>query len=124
MHLKHVLKVIIGPIGPIGPIGHKDAICAINSIDGTDAILKGIDAKNVMHKNLIISLIKNNSYMDDLYPSMNSYEAKLASPAEIYLYSCILIGLLILISFIWIKEPQRYYKMKRKNTDEAPVVNV
>jgi hypothetical protein len=124
MHLEHVLKVIIGPIGPIGPIGHKDAICAINTIDGTDAILKGIDTKRVMHKNLIIPLIKNNSYMDDLYPSMNSYEAKLASPAEIYLYSCILIGLLILISFIWIKEPQRYYKMKRKNTDDAPVVNI
>jgi hypothetical protein len=121
MHLEHVLKVIIGPIGPIG---HKDAICAINTIDGTDAILKGIDTKRVMHKNLIIPLIKNNSYMDDLYPSMNSYEAKLASPAEIYLYSCILIGLLILISFIWIKEPQRYYKMKRKNTDDAPVVNI
>ena len=99
-------------------------MCAINTIDGIDAILKGIDAKNVMHKNLIISLIKNNSYMDDLYPSMNSYEAHLASPAEMYLYSCVLIGLLILISFIWIKEPERYYKIKRKNTDEAPIVNV
>ena len=55
MHLEHVLKVIIGPIGPIG---HKDVICAINTIGGTDAILKGIDAKRVMHKNLIIPLIK------------------------------------------------------------------
>lgn len=62
--------------------------------------------------------------MDDLYPSMNSYEAKLASPAEIYLYSCILIGLLMLMSFIWIKEPERYYKMKRKNTDESPIASV
>lgn len=62
--------------------------------------------------------------MDDLYPSMNSYETHFANPVEIYLHSCILIGLFILISFIWIKEPQRYYKIKRKNTDEAPVVNV
>lgn len=62
--------------------------------------------------------------MDDLYPSMNSYEAHVASPVEIYLHGCILIGLIILISFIWIKEPQRYYKIKRKNTDETPVVNV
>ena len=62
--------------------------------------------------------------MDDLYPSMNSYEARLASPAEIYLYTCILIGLLMLITFIWIKEPERYYKIKRKNTDEAPVITV
>jgi hypothetical protein len=62
--------------------------------------------------------------MDDLYPSMNSYEAHFTSPVEIYLHSCILIGLFILISFIWIKEPQRYYKIKRKNTDEAPVVNI
>ena len=61
--------------------------------------------------------------MDDLYPSMNSYEAHLASPVEIYLYTCILIGLIILISFIWIKEPERYYRIKRKNTDEAPVIN-
>ncbi len=55
---------------------------------------------------------------------MNSYEAKLASPAEIYLYTCILIGLLMLMSFIWIKEPERYYKMKRKNTDESPIASV
>jgi len=67
---------------------------------------------------------KNNSYMDDLYPNMNSYEAHLANPAEIYLYTCILIGLLMLITFISIKEPQRYYKIKRKNTDEAPTINV
>jgi hypothetical protein len=62
--------------------------------------------------------------MDDLYPSMNSYEAHFASPAEIYLYTCILIGLLMIMSFIWIKEPQRYYRIKRKNTDEAPTINV
>ena len=55
---------------------------------------------------------------------MNSYEARLASPAEIYLYTCVLIGLLMAITFIWIKEPQRYYKMKRKNTDEAPIASV
>jgi hypothetical protein len=62
--------------------------------------------------------------MDDLYPSMNSYEAHLASPAELYLYSCVLIGLLMILTFISIKEPQRYYKIKRKNTDEAPVTTV
>jgi hypothetical protein len=62
--------------------------------------------------------------MDDLYPSMNSYEATLVSPAEIYLYVSVLIGLLMVITFISIKEPQRYYKIKRKNTDDAPVVNI
>lgn len=62
--------------------------------------------------------------MDDLYPSMNSYEAHFASPVEIYLYTSILIGLLMVMTFIWIKEPKRYYTIKRKNTDEAPTINV
>ena len=62
--------------------------------------------------------------MDDLYPSMNSYEARLASPVEIYLYSCVLIGILMLITFIWIKEPERYYRIKRKNTDESPIITI
>uniref|UniRef100_A0A6C0AMV2 Uncharacterized protein n=1 Tax=viral metagenome TaxID=1070528 RepID=A0A6C0AMV2_9ZZZZ len=62
--------------------------------------------------------------MDDLYPSMNSYEAKFTSIAELYIYSSLIVGILILVSFIWVKEPQRYYRIKRKNTDEAPIINV
>ena len=124
MHLEHVLKVTIWPVDVIWPVDAIGIICAINAID---AILIGADAKplglSAKAQKFDYYASKNNSYMDDLYPSMNSYEAHLASPAELYLYSCVLIGLLIVVSFIWIKEPERYYKIKRKNTDEAPLIH-
>jgi len=113
-------KNVLKDISTIGVIPHIGSISTI----GTIGTIRLIDAISAKAQKFEYSTNKHNSYMDDLYPSMNSYEARLASPAEIYLYTCILIGLLMLITFIWIKEPERYYKIKRKNTDEAPVITV
>jgi len=63
--------------------------------------------------------------MDDLYPSMNSYDPRLVSFPELYLYSSIIVGCLAVFTFVLLKEPQRYYRtMKRKNTDENPIIPV
>jgi hypothetical protein len=60
--------------------------------------------------------------MDELYPSMNSYNAHISSPAEIYIYASVFLGLCLLISFLWIKEPKRFYRSHRKNTDDNIIV--
>jgi hypothetical protein len=64
--------------------------------------------------------------MDDLYPSMNiEYRMPLTTAAEIYVYGSTLLGLLAALALLCIKEPHRYYRtMKRKNTDENPVMNI
>jgi hypothetical protein len=56
--------------------------------------------------------------MDELYPSMNSYNTHLTNPVEVYIYVSIFLGLCIVASFICIKEPKRFYRTGRKNTDE------
>jgi hypothetical protein len=61
--------------------------------------------------------------MDDIYPSMNI--APFSSPAEIYVYGSVILGIIATLALFCIKEPQRVYRiMKRKNTDENPVIQI
>lgn len=64
--------------------------------------------------------------MDDIYPGMSvSYQIPLASIAEFYIYGSAFIGLMAALTFACIREPDRVYRqMKRKNTDENPIINV
>ena len=64
--------------------------------------------------------------MDDLYPSMNiQYKPPLSSVAEIYIYGSFVIGILGVIIMGCIGEPRRVYRiMKRKNTDESPIIQI
>ena len=64
--------------------------------------------------------------MDDLYPSMNiHYKPPLSSVAEIYIYGSFVIGILGVIIMGCIGEPRRVYRiMKRKNTDESPIIQI
>lgn len=62
--------------------------------------------------------------MDDIYPSMTiSYNPPLSSPMELYIYGSVVIGILATLTLFCLKEPRRYYRvMKRKNTDESPII--
>ena len=64
--------------------------------------------------------------MNDLYPSMIvPYSRPIISIAEIYIYGSVVIGILAILTLALIKEPKRYYRiMKRKNTDESPIIQV
>lgn len=64
------------------------------------------------------------SYMDDIYPGMNTDDNNIQiTVLQIYLYGSVIVGLLILSTFICAKEPLRIYRtIKRKNTDENPVI--
>lgn len=65
--------------------------------------------------------------MDDLYPSMTIQENSMfSSPAEIYIYGSVLVGILgAFITLTCLREPRRYYRiMKRKNTDESPIIQI
>ena len=63
--------------------------------------------------------------MDELYPGMNSYDPRLTSFPELYLYSSIIVGFMALFTFALLKEPKRYYRiLKRKNTDENPIISI
>lgn len=77
--------------------------------------------KNLNH---FISLMY--SYMDDIYPGMNTpFELNTTSAAQIYIHCCVVISILIIASIHCIKEPTRIYiYRKRKNTDESPIINV
>jgi hypothetical protein len=62
--------------------------------------------------------------MDDLYPNMiTQYKAPLTTLGEVYVYGSFLIGILGVITLACFREPRRYYRiMKRKNTDESPII--
>jgi hypothetical protein len=64
--------------------------------------------------------------MNDLYPSMMvPYSRPSISIAEIYIYGSVVLGILAILTLALIKEPKRYYRiMKRKNTDESPIIQV
>jgi len=64
--------------------------------------------------------------MNDLYPSMIvPYSRPIISIAEIYIYGSVVIGILAILTLALIKEPKRYYRiMKRKNTDESPIIQI
>ena len=64
--------------------------------------------------------------MNDLYPNMMvPYSRPIISIAEIYIYGSVVIGILAILTLAVIKEPKRYYRiMKRKNTDESPIIQV
>ena len=65
------------------------------------------------------------SYMHDLYPSMNSsYSMPLTTIGEFYVYGSAIIGIIASFTLICYKEPSRVYRtMKRKNTEESPIIN-
>jgi hypothetical protein len=59
--------------------------------------------------------------MDEVYPSMVIYNASI-NPVNIYFYGSVVIGICMLLTFLCVKEPKRFYRvMKRKNTDELPL---
>jgi hypothetical protein len=61
--------------------------------------------------------------MDDIYPSMNI--APFSSPIEIYVYGSVVLGIIATLTLFCVKEPQRVYRIiKRKNTDENPVIQI
>lgn len=64
--------------------------------------------------------------MDSIYPSMTiDYNPPLSSPMELYVYGSVVIGILATIILICVKEPRRVYRiMKRKNTDENPIIQI
>ncbi len=64
--------------------------------------------------------------MDDLYPGMIiPYKPPLSSAAELYIYGSFVIGILAVIILGCVGEPRRYYRvMKRKNTDESPIIQI
>ena len=64
--------------------------------------------------------------MDDLYPSMNiSYERNDTSITDTYIYMSVILAIILLCRLMCIKESQRVYRiMRRKNTDDSPVINV
>jgi len=64
--------------------------------------------------------------MDDLYPGMIiPYKPPLSSPAELYVYGSLVIGILGAIILGCLGEPRRVYRiMKRKNTDESPIIQI
>jgi hypothetical protein len=59
--------------------------------------------------------------MDELYSGM--YSNQPLSLIEIYMYSSIVISLALLFTFIWMKDSQRIYHTKRKNTDDQPDID-
>jgi hypothetical protein len=59
--------------------------------------------------------------MDELYPIMNS---SFNTAAEIYIHVSILVAIGIILSICWQKDNARVYYMRRKNTDENPVINI
>ena len=66
------------------------------------------------------------SYMDDHYPStIVQYHTPLTTFAELYVYGSLIIGILAVITLACFREPRRYYRvMKRKNTDESPIIQI
>jgi hypothetical protein len=64
--------------------------------------------------------------MDNLYPTMIiPYKVPLSSAAELYIYGSLVIGILAAIILGCIGEPRRVYRiMKRKNTDESPIIQI
>jgi hypothetical protein len=77
-------------------------------------------SKKLKTKNLIYS------YMDDLYPSMTiNTSGPLSSVAELYVYGSAVVGIIASFLIICYGEPKRVYRiMKRKNTDESPVIQI
>ena len=61
--------------------------------------------------------------MDDTYQGMNI--TLLSSPTELYIYGSVIIGILATLTLFCLKEPRRVYRiMKRKNTDESPIIQI
>ena len=61
--------------------------------------------------------------MDDLYPSMNIYyEPHVFNIAQVYLYASLVLCGILFCRFIFVKE--QYRSLKRKNTEDSPIINV
>ena len=65
-------------------------------------------------------------HMDDLYPGMIiPYSRPISTLVEIYVYGSVVIGILAILTLALVREPKRYYRiMKRKNTEENPIIHV
>jgi len=63
--------------------------------------------------------------MDDLYPSMNiHYESHILTIAQVYLYTSVVLCVMLILRFIFVKEQYRNYRnLKRKNTEDSPIIN-
>lgn len=57
-----------------------------------------------------------NTYMDEIYPGMNS-DQRSFSTSEVLLRIIIMLGIVTLIKFIFVKEKRRY----RLHSSESPV---
>ena len=64
--------------------------------------------------------------MDDLYPGMNViHTAPFSSLAELYIYGSAILGIIGIFTIVCSREPQRIYRsMRRKNTDESPIIQI
>ena len=64
--------------------------------------------------------------MDDLYPGATiQYNQSLSSPVGLYVYGSVIIGILGTVGLFCTREPTRIYRtMKRKNTDESPIIQI
>jgi hypothetical protein len=67
--------------------------------------------------------------MDSLYPGLfSSYQVPLenelySSYTELYIYGSTVLGIAILIVIACRAEPKRFYRtLKRRNTDESPLI--
>jgi hypothetical protein len=61
--------------------------------------------------------------MDDLYPSMNiHYKSNILTIAQVYLYISVALCIILILRFIFVKEQYRY--IKRKNTEDSPIMSV
>ena len=63
--------------------------------------------------------------MDDLYPSVNiHYESHILTIAQVYLYASVILCGILICRFIFVKEQYRNYRiLKRKNTEDSPIIN-
>jgi hypothetical protein len=61
--------------------------------------------------------------MDDHYPGMTINHPPLLSIAEVYIYGSAVLGIAAVVYLICFREPRRVYRiMKRKNTDDSPII--
>ena len=102
--------MVIDVIHDIGHIVHTGNTVPIGNI-GTLGVFISVGEN-------LSPTFQPNSYMDELYPSMNSYNTHVTNPVELYINLSVFLGLCILASFICIKEPKRLYRTGRKNTDD------
>jgi hypothetical protein len=61
--------------------------------------------------------------MDDLYPGMNNhYDSNISTVIQLYLYTSVILCIILTFRFIFVKEQARIYRSRRKNTEDTIIV--